>query len=918
MHTRTAVATAPSSARSTWTLRRSSPRSKHRACAAEVVRASRPGGSGAPCASNAGATRCVVCNADEGDPGAYIDRVLLEDDPHAVLEGMAIAGLACGASHGLRVRPRKEYPQAGAALAALGRRGARARASSATACSDSDRSFDVDVVDGAGQLRVRRGDRAARTRSKDGAPRCVLDRRTPPSVGCTALPRWSTTSRPSPRRRGSSGMAARRMPAMGSTHEPGHEGRVAQLVVRPAGSATRSSSAMPGADIVDGLGGGLDAGALRGVLVGGPLAGILPPHLLDTPLGFEELRAVGAEVGHGGIVAFDERTRRSPSSCTTCSAFGAYESCGKCTPCRVGAGSRGALRRRARGRPARRGPRRGSGATSSTRWRSASLCGHGTGLAAFATQRAHLLLGRGRVVPRVTVDGQTGDVPDGATILDAATGLGVEIPTLCHDPRLVSSGACRLCVVTVDGEARPVAACTTPVRDGMVVTTARRRARRRCVGTLLRMLADRYPAGAPTSRPRRAVPPACCATTASPSQRSTRRTTYASTIRTRRSASTCRAASRAGGACASATRCRASSCGRSPGEAPRRRDRARLGHDAGRELVRLVRRVRRHLPERRARGPDRRRARRADALDPHHVPVLRRRLRAAGRHPRRPDHRCRSPALDAPVNRGHLCVKGRYGSGFVHAADRVDHADGARERRLASRRLGRGDRRGRRRSAPDPSSGTGRTRSACSARPAPPTRTTTSSRSSPASCSAPTTSTAARGCATRRARRRCAACSAPAQRRTRSTTSSGRRRSSSAAPTPPRTIPSSAPASSRRRGAVRDSIVIDPRRIELAGYADVHLQLAPGHEHPRAQRDGRRDPRRRPRRRVLRRRARRRRSTSSPPSFARSDPERRAPTRAASKRAGIRAAARLLRRPPRPRCRSTASGSPSTTRAPRR
>jgi NADH:ubiquinone oxidoreductase subunit F (NADH-binding) len=88
--------------------------------------------------------------------------------------------------------------------------------------------------------------------------------------------------------------------------------------------------------IVEEIGGGLRNGAkLKGVVIGGPLAGIIPPTLLDTPFGFEELHAIGASVGHGGIIAFDEHTSIA-ALIHHVFAFGAYESCGKCTPCRLG------------------------------------------------------------------------------------------------------------------------------------------------------------------------------------------------------------------------------------------------------------------------------------------------------------------------------------------------------------------------------------------------------------------------------------------------------------------------------------------------------------------------------------------------------------------------------------------------------
>ena len=135
--------------------------------------------------------------------------------------------------------------------------------------------------------------------------------------------------------------------------------------------------------IVEELGGGLRSGGqLKGLLIGGPIIGLIPPHLLDTPLGFEELAAIGAGVGHGGIVAFDEHTS-IPDLVQHVFSFGAYESCGKCTPCRRGSGRVEELFRRALA---------GQAAPADlqecrdlvTALKLTSLCGHGTGLARFA------------------------------------------------------------------------------------------------------------------------------------------------------------------------------------------------------------------------------------------------------------------------------------------------------------------------------------------------------------------------------------------------------------------------------------------------------------------------------------------------------------------------------------------------------
>jgi len=139
--------------------------------------------------------------------------------------------------------------------------------------------------------------------------------------------------------------------------------------------------------IVEDFGGGLLSGPLRAVLIGGPLAGLLRPDQLDAPFGFEELQALGAGVGHGGIVAFGAETS-VPDLVRHVFEFAAEESCGKCTPCRLGSRAvERILRHRLVNRPASPlGAARDE--ESVTRivaaLRDTSLCGLGTGLADFA------------------------------------------------------------------------------------------------------------------------------------------------------------------------------------------------------------------------------------------------------------------------------------------------------------------------------------------------------------------------------------------------------------------------------------------------------------------------------------------------------------------------------------------------------
>jgi len=131
--------------------------------------------------------------------------------------------------------------------------------------------------------------------------------------------------------------------------------------------------------IVEDLGGGLSSGTVRGVIVGGPLAGVLPPRHFDAPLAFEELHALGASVGHGGVVAFDDHTSIR-DLVQHVFAFGAYESCGRCTPCRLGAR---AIEDMVAGHAGVAwDAQRFEDIVSALE--ATSLCGHGTGLAEFA------------------------------------------------------------------------------------------------------------------------------------------------------------------------------------------------------------------------------------------------------------------------------------------------------------------------------------------------------------------------------------------------------------------------------------------------------------------------------------------------------------------------------------------------------
>lgn len=274
----------------------------------------------------------VIANADEGDAGAYIDRFLMEDDPFALLEGMTLAAYAVGARRGW-IYLRAEYPTVRPVLeAAIGE--ARAGGLLGERILGRDFSFDLDVFVGRGSYLC--GEETALIRSLEGHRPEVMAR--PPYPTEHGLFRKPTlvhnveTLVNVPWIVEHGGEAYR---SLGFSNSRGTK----VLSLNSLFQAPGLYEVEPGVTvrhIVEELGGGLrDGHRLRGVLIGGPLAGIIPPHLLDTPLGFEELQAIGASLGHGGVVAFDEHTPIAALMHHVFS-FGAFESCGKCTPCRLG------------------------------------------------------------------------------------------------------------------------------------------------------------------------------------------------------------------------------------------------------------------------------------------------------------------------------------------------------------------------------------------------------------------------------------------------------------------------------------------------------------------------------------------------------------------------------------------------------
>ncbi len=280
-----------------------------------------------------GAEKFIVANGDEGDPGSYIDKYLMERSPELLLEGMALAGYAVGAAHGF-VLCRSEYP---ASKPALERAAARAREAGLLGVGilGSDFAFDVTIIEGAGSYVV--GEETA-------------------LLACVQGLRGTVSARPPfPAERGVYGMptvvnnvetlsnvpfVAARGAAAYRALSPDSETAGSKLVcfnerfARP--TVYEVPFGMTVRELCEGVAGGLrDGHEINAVQIGGPLGGILPASLLDTAFDFDALAAVGCMVGHGSILAFDEDTDMRDVA-RHLLRFGADESCGKCFPCRIG------------------------------------------------------------------------------------------------------------------------------------------------------------------------------------------------------------------------------------------------------------------------------------------------------------------------------------------------------------------------------------------------------------------------------------------------------------------------------------------------------------------------------------------------------------------------------------------------------
>jgi NADH:ubiquinone oxidoreductase subunit F (NADH-binding)/(2Fe-2S) ferredoxin len=297
------------------------------------------GGAGFPtgkkwelCRNAPGASKCLICNSDEGDPGAFMDRSIVESDPHAVLEGMLIGAYAIGASYGF-VYIRAEYPLAVERLhKAIDQ--AREYGLLGEDILGTGFSFDLSVARGAGAFIC--GEETSLIGSLEGR---LPDPRTrppyPAQEGFRGAPTninnvetWANV--PHIIKRGAGWFASIGTATSKGTKVFSLVGKVKNtgLVEVPMGITLR--------EIVFDVGGGVPGGrTFKAVQTGGPSGGCLPAALLDTPVDYESLVQAGSIMGSGGMIVMDEDTCMVELARYFLN-FTQEESCGKCTPCREG------------------------------------------------------------------------------------------------------------------------------------------------------------------------------------------------------------------------------------------------------------------------------------------------------------------------------------------------------------------------------------------------------------------------------------------------------------------------------------------------------------------------------------------------------------------------------------------------------
>ena len=275
----------------------------------------------------------IVCNADEGDSATFADRMLMEGDPFTLIEGMVIAGLACEATKGF-VYIRSEYP---VAIRVMDAAVAIARAEGVLGASvlGSGQAFDMEVRVGAGAYVC--GEETSLLNSLEGKRGVVRAKPPLPALeGFMAKPTVvnnviSLASIPVIFEKGAEFYKGFGLGRSRGTIPLQIAGNVKH------GGLYEIAFGVTLGDIVDGIGGGTLSGRpVKAVQVGGPLGAYFPRALFDTPFGYEEFAGKDGLIGHAGLTVFDDSADMLKQA-RFAMEFCAIESCGKCTPCRIGA-----------------------------------------------------------------------------------------------------------------------------------------------------------------------------------------------------------------------------------------------------------------------------------------------------------------------------------------------------------------------------------------------------------------------------------------------------------------------------------------------------------------------------------------------------------------------------------------------------
>ena len=269
-------------------------------------------------------TKYIVCNADEGDSGTFVDRMIMESDPFVLIEGIAIAGLAVGAEVGF-IYCRAEYPQAFATLQQAIR-----------LATDAGRlgNFKLEVRKAAGAYIC--GEETSLLESLEGKRGMVRYR--PPLPAIEGL-----FGKPTVVNNVISLASAPGILALGAEHyrDFGVGRSTGTLTVQLAGNIKRAGLVevpfgLTLRELLEEFGGGTASGRpIKAVQAGGPLGAYIPPAHFDTVLDYEAFKEIGAMIGHGGLVVFDDTVELGDMA-RFAMEFCALESCGKCTPCRIG------------------------------------------------------------------------------------------------------------------------------------------------------------------------------------------------------------------------------------------------------------------------------------------------------------------------------------------------------------------------------------------------------------------------------------------------------------------------------------------------------------------------------------------------------------------------------------------------------